>query len=106
MRLVQFVLNGVKQFGAELKDGERIYNLSHIADNCIDYLKLVDENGRIEEDVRAEVESAESLGLGNNIVLKSKIDKLLAPITAPDKVLFIQILVYLVEFTKIKHINS
>ena len=85
MRLVQFILNGVKQFGAELKDSERIYNLSHIVDNCIDYLKLCDANPALEAEVKAQVEQAESSS--NNIVLKSNVDKILAPITAPDKLI-------------------
>jgi 2-keto-4-pentenoate hydratase/2-oxohepta-3-ene-1,7-dioic acid hydratase in catechol pathway len=85
MRLIQFILNGIKQFGAELKDGKRIYNLSHIADNCIDYLKLIDEKKSLEDDVRRQVEQAENAD--ENTILKSNIDKILAPITAPDKLI-------------------
>ena len=60
--------------------------MSHIADNCIDYLKLLDADKSIEDNVRAQVELAESSKDDTNIILKTDIDKLLAPITAPDKV--------------------
>lgn len=89
MRLVQFLLNGVSQFGAQLKDGERIYNLSHIANSTIEYLRISDQNPSVLEQVKSEVNAAENGSPidASRIVKNSSIDKLLSPVTGSDKLI-------------------
>lgn len=85
MRLVQFLLNGKPQFGAELSDFKRIYNLTHIASSTIDYLKLSSTDSTIVDRVKQEVKEAEDGS--RDTIDKSSIEKFLAPITHPDKVI-------------------
>jgi 2-keto-4-pentenoate hydratase/2-oxohepta-3-ene-1,7-dioic acid hydratase in catechol pathway len=87
MRLMQFVKDGKRQFGAELKDGEHVLNLSDVADNTIDFLRLTENNAELYREVQQRVENA-NVDSGNiNIINKSDIEKFLAPVLNPDKLL-------------------
>jgi len=89
MRLIQFLTNtGEKKFGAELKGGESILDLSHIAHDSIDFLKKTEANHKLWDEVHHKIKNAEQ-AYDENIIKIRDIDRYMAPVTAPDKLICI-----------------